>query len=67
MTAFKAELQEKVGRNRLGGILDFDVSDEKLASQFANVDHVHNYSWYIGNYPSLEKDKITNLLTLLNN
>ena len=25
----KAELQEKVGRNRLGGILDFDVSDEK--------------------------------------
>ena len=25
----KAELQDKVGRNRLGGILDFDVSDEK--------------------------------------
>ena len=25
----KAELQEKVGRNRLGGVLDFDVSDEK--------------------------------------
>ena len=25
----KADLQEKVGRNRLGGILDFDVSDEK--------------------------------------
>jgi len=25
----KAELQEKVGRNRLAGILDFDVSDEK--------------------------------------
>ena len=44
----------------------FDVSDEKLASQFANVDHVHNYSWYIGNYPSLEREKITNLLTLLN-
>ena len=25
----KADLQDKVGRNRLGGILDFDVSDEK--------------------------------------
>ena len=25
----KAELQEKVGRNRLGGIITFDVSDEK--------------------------------------
>ena len=24
----KAELQEKVGRNRLGGILDFDVADQ---------------------------------------
>ena len=43
------------------------VSDEKLANQFANVEHVHNYSWYIGNYPSLERDKITNLLALLNN
>ena len=26
-TTIKSELQEKVGRNRLGGILDFDVSD----------------------------------------
>ena len=43
-----------------------NLTDEKLASEFANVEHVHNYSWYIGNYPSLDRDKITNLLTLLN-
>jgi len=33
---------------------------------FKVVDHVHNFSWYIGNYPGLEKDKIDTLLTILN-
>jgi hypothetical protein len=31
------------------------------------VDHIHNFSWYIGNYPTLEKEKITKLLEILNN
>ena len=34
---------------------------------FQNIEHIHNFSWYIGNYPSLEKEKITNLLHILNN
>ena len=35
--------------------------------KFPNIEHVHNFSWYIGNYPSLDMDKIKGLITLLNN
>lgn len=35
--------------------------------EFDNVEHIHNYSWYVGNYPSLEREKIDKLLDLLNN
>ena len=34
--------------------------------EFPVVEHIHNYSWYIGNYPSLESSKIDKLLDLLN-
>jgi len=34
---------------------------------FKNVDHVHNFSWYIGNYPTLEQEKINTLINILNN
>jgi len=33
---------------------------------FKNVDHVHNFSWYVGNYPSLEIEKIDYLIRVLN-
>jgi CDP-6-deoxy-D-xylo-4-hexulose-3-dehydrase len=33
---------------------------------FLNVDHVHNFGWYIGNYPSLERYKIDKLIEILN-
>lgn len=36
-------------------------------SDFPNMEHVHNFSWYIGNYPSLEREKINYLLKILNN
>ncbi len=35
-------------------------------SQFPNVDHVHFYGFYIGNYPGLEREKILVLCSLLN-
>jgi CDP-6-deoxy-D-xylo-4-hexulose-3-dehydrase len=35
-------------------------------SNFPNIEHLHNFSWYIGNYPGLEKEKITKLLEVLN-
>ena len=34
---------------------------------FKNVDHVHHFGWYVGNYPSLEQEKIDTLLNILNN
>jgi CDP-6-deoxy-D-xylo-4-hexulose-3-dehydrase len=34
---------------------------------FKIVDHVHNFSWYIGNYPGLQREKIDTLLNVLNN
>jgi CDP-6-deoxy-D-xylo-4-hexulose-3-dehydrase len=34
---------------------------------FKNVDHVHSFGWYIGNYPTLEQEKIDTLLNILNN
>jgi len=34
---------------------------------FQNVDHVHNFSWYVGNYPVLEQEKINTLVNILNN
>jgi len=33
---------------------------------FPNVDRVHFYGYYIGNYPTLEKDKIVELCKVLN-
>jgi CDP-4-dehydro-6-deoxyglucose reductase, E1 len=35
-------------------------------NQFKNIDHIHNFSWYIGNYPSLEREKIDVLINILN-
>ena len=34
---------------------------------FKNVDHVHHFGWYIGNYPTLEQEKIDTLINILNN
>jgi CDP-6-deoxy-D-xylo-4-hexulose-3-dehydrase len=36
-------------------------------SQFPVVEHIHFNSWYIGNYPELEKKKIDTLVEILNN
>ena len=33
---------------------------------YPNIEHIHNFSWYIGNYPSLPKEKIDRLLEVLN-
>ena len=35
-------------------------------SNFPVIEHIHNFSWYIGNYPGLEKEKILKLLDVLN-
>ena len=39
---------------------------EWLKNNFSNVNHIHNYSWYVGNFPTLEKEKIDFLIETLN-
>ena len=34
--------------------------------KYPRTDHVHFYGYYIGNYPTLERDKILRLCDLLN-
>jgi CDP-6-deoxy-D-xylo-4-hexulose-3-dehydrase len=34
---------------------------------FKNTDHIHHFSWYVGNYPTLKKEKIDTLINILNN
>lgn len=35
-------------------------------NDFKNMDHVHHFSWYVGNYPTLEREKIDTLINVLN-
>jgi CDP-6-deoxy-D-xylo-4-hexulose-3-dehydrase len=44
----------------------FFKSTYKSFSDFPVIEHIHNYSWYIGNYPGLEREKIQKLLEVLN-
>lgn len=44
----------------------FFKSTYKDFSNFSVIEHIHNYSWYIGNYPGLENEKIIKLLEVLN-
>jgi CDP-6-deoxy-D-xylo-4-hexulose-3-dehydrase len=37
-----------------------------VPEQFPEVDHIHFYGFYIGNYPDLEVEKIHSLVKLLN-
>ena len=33
---------------------------------FKNVEHVHNFGYYLGNYPDLKKEKIFQICKILN-
>lgn len=34
--------------------------------EFPNVNYIHNYSWYVGNFPTLDKSQIDYLVNTLN-
>lgn len=34
---------------------------------FPNMEHVHDFGWYVGNYPTLPLEKIDKLISVLNN
>ena len=39
----------------------------KNFSQFKNVERIHFFGYYIGNYPDLKKEKIMKITQVLNN
>lgn len=43
-----------------------DIIPEKHYLNFKNVEHIHFFGFYIGNYPDLKKEKIIKLCELLN-
>jgi len=51
------QLRQPYLRKRLG---------DQEYSKYPKVDHVHFYGYYIGNYPTLEREKILKLTSLLN-
>ena len=42
------------------------VMGEEDITLYSNVDHIHFYGFYIGNYPELEREKILKLCGILN-
>jgi len=42
------------------------VLGDEECEKYPNVNHVHFFGWYIGNYPDLPKEKIQKLCDLLN-
>ena len=42
------------------------IIKHKEWEKYPHVEHMHHFSWYIGNYPSLKKSKILQLCKLLN-
>lgn len=43
-----------------------EIMPEKEYEKYPEVDHIHFYGYYIGNYPDLEEEKIIMLCNLLN-
>jgi CDP-4-dehydro-6-deoxyglucose reductase, E1 len=43
------------------------IIPDKEWEKYPEIEHVHFYGYYIGNYPSLDKEKILSLCDLLNN
>ena len=44
-----------------------EIINMKNLKNFKNVDKVHFFGYYIGNYPSLKKNKILEITKVLNN
>jgi len=44
-----------------------DIVKKINLNNFKNVEHVHFFGYYIGNYPSLKKEKVIKIANFLNN
>ena len=43
-----------------------DITKKLDLRKFPVVEHIHNYGYYIGNYPTLKKFKILKICKILN-
>ena len=43
-----------------------EIVGDREHEKYPEVEHVHFYGFYMGNYPDLEKSKIVNLCSILN-
>ena len=43
-----------------------NIINKNMIKKFKHVDHVHFFGYYIGNYPSLKKEKILKICQILN-
>ena len=53
-------------RGLSGGVNQLRQPNFKKKYNIKNMDRVHHFSWYIGNYPTLKKEKIDTLINVLN-
>ena len=44
-----------------------DIVKDREWENYPQVEHIHHFGWYIGNYPDLEKEMILKLCKILNN
>ena len=43
------------------------IVKDKEWEKYPEVEHIHHFGWYIGNYPDLQEKKVLNLCEILNN
>jgi len=54
------------GGNQLRQPYLMGIVPERECEKYPEIEHIHFYGYYIGNYPTLEKQKILDLCNLLN-
>ncbi len=68
LTKYKIEFRRgnAGGGNQLRQPYLKDYAKKINFKNFKNVEHVHNFGYYLGNYPDLKKDKILKICKILN-
>ena len=54
------------GNQLLQHYLSREIKKQYNKTKFRNVDSIHHYGYYIGNYPTLKKQKILKIVKILN-
>ena len=69
MSKYKIEFRRGMsggGNQLLQPYLSREIKKQYNKTKFRNVDSIHHYGYYIGNYPTLKKQKILKIVKILN-